>query len=432
MSPERETNHERSVDQRFLYEAIRIGAESNNSLLLDYCQQYSNLLDLRLPDEFDVMYNAALSRLKWLDVPLANSNIKELSVEEALKTKILYTMGQINEVGNGELLTCYVAVPALNEENDIGKLIDSFKIQETDSPIVLLVGDNNSTDQTPRIVQEHGGNVLLVTQPGVGAVRQATLEHVLRDVPDPEKAIIVQTDADCEAMPGYLASVIKEFQRDTAIQVGIGPSVYSIPVENGEVLEIASGREYGELLGTSGLRAYFEALNRNPQDYLIEPPFRYLVGPNTAFRASLFLDTEIHYPTDGKWETLDLSIKVQQRIPSATSIYYINGQRMQVSPRAILNGDPYLTDTRLEELHSIGYVGMFKGDGVNRTPLDTVSEVVHEIDTQLYQLEPDQKIIGIVDEDDLETTEFTKVPALHAATKERLVGRVALIGQRFE
>ncbi|MGE5309843.1 MAG: glycosyltransferase family A protein [Sphaerimonospora mesophila] len=426
------TSPEKDELQHFLLNALRIGVDAKNVLLLDYCREYASVHGLTLPQDFDDQYFfISHTNLRWLETSyLSNSDDGDLGLTEAeaVEQKIQKVADMIETSSRGGAYVCYVAVPALNEEETIGSLIESFQHQNVPYPVILLVGDNNSTDRTNEIVRDSGSNVLMVAKPGIGVVRQALLERIQKEAMDPNQTIIVQTDADCVASPDYITSVVQEFQRDPSIQVGVGPSIYSVPMENGETISISSGREYGELLGTSGLTACFRALNREPQDYLIQPPFRHLVGPNTTFRASLFLDSDIRYPVDGKWEMVDLSVKIQQCI-GGPAISYINGQSMDVSPRAILGNNTRLTDTRLQELRSQGYVDVFKTGGASHSPLATIAMTLEEIDSELYDLQPGQIVLGIINEDAPVNGNFLRVPAIHAATKKQLVGRVALIGQ---
>lgn len=413
------------------HEAVQLGVLSKNALLLDYCRTYALGHAINLPSSLDKDYvDISNAKLQWLDMPVYSCDEDPFSTE-ILRRKILRTIDQIHSVEQGESYIVYVAVPARNEEECLPDLILSLKSQTTDTPIVLLVGDNNSTDETSPTVHAHGGNTLHAAKPGVGATRQAILERILADMTNPEQTIIIQTDADCQLDSDYVHSAEEAFRMDPRVQVGVGPSTYKIPTSSHGTIEIDSGRGYGELLGTSGLRGYFEKLHRAPSDYLIEPPYRYLVGPNTTFRASLFLDSDIRYPTDGRWETLDLSIKIQQRTPSATSIAYIDGQSMQVSARAILGGNPFLTNERLQQLRAQGFVNMFKHEGVTNTPFDTMKAIIREIDTELYQLDSHQIVVGVVNDDDHQgNRELLGIPALHPSTRERLIGRVALIAHR--
>jgi len=68
-----------------------------------------------------------------------------------------------------------VIIPCLNEEATIGRVLDSFR--ERLPAAALYVVDNNSSDKTAQVAQEHGALVLRETRSGKGfAVRRAFRE----------------------------------------------------------------------------------------------------------------------------------------------------------------------------------------------------------------------------------------------------------------
>ena len=335
-----------------------------------------------------------------------------------------------NTVDSAPPISCCITVPALNEEATIPKLIDSITAQTCEVPVALVVADDGSTDATADIVKDMGGIVTGTDNPrGVGPARQRAVDWAIACMEtDPERTLLIQTDADCLLSPGYIGAVVKAFHENPAIQVSVGPSVYTMPLHTGESITLATAKQYGNLLGTTGLRGYFTAANRDVEDYLLEPPFRYLVGVNTVLRASLFTNHTICYPSDKRWETLDLSIRLQQQLPSSKSIHYIKGQHMQVSPRAILGGESVLTPERIADIREAGYVGMYKNSGVDCSPYDTARTIIHELDTAAYGLGKNQFIKAIVSADTPQNTGYIYVPAIHSATRQPIPGKLAVVG----
>ncbi|MDO4807559.1 MAG: glycosyltransferase [Coriobacteriales bacterium] len=76
--------------------------------------------------------------------------------------------------------TVAVLIPCYNEEQTVGKVVDDFRRVLPGASI--WVYDNNSTDQTARIAQEHGARVRLEPRQGKGNV----VRQMFRDI-----------DADC-------------------------------------------------------------------------------------------------------------------------------------------------------------------------------------------------------------------------------------------
>jgi glycosyltransferase involved in cell wall biosynthesis len=76
---------------------------------------------------------------------------------------------------NTRNLRVAVIIPCLNEEATIGRVLGGFR--ERLPAAALYVIDNNSSDKTAQVAQEHGARVLRETRPGKGfAVRRAFRE----------------------------------------------------------------------------------------------------------------------------------------------------------------------------------------------------------------------------------------------------------------
>lgn len=274
-----------------------------------------------------------------------------------------------------------VVVPAYNEEETIGLLIDSIKNQQTNVPVAVIVVDNNSKDKTKEVAEYLGAYVITEVRQGVGFARQAGLDVALsvRDI-DPQKTLIIQTDADCVLDPNYVEASVVAFKSNPSTMIGTGPSIYNMEGPDGETVSITNGRDYKELLGTMGISDIFKLLNINPTQYLLSPPYKYLIGPNTVYRSSFFRENSwLRYESDGRWETLDLSIRIQNKWSSKEIIQHVEGQRVLVSPRSILNHHPKLTRTRLNEIRSLGYVEMYHKQGVKMTPIESVARTLNDL-----------------------------------------------------
>jgi glycosyltransferase involved in cell wall biosynthesis len=76
--------------------------------------------------------------------------------------------------------TIAVLIPCYNEENTIGVVIDDFKRQVPAA--VIYVFDNNSTDESRRISQEHGAVVIQEPRQGKGFVVESMFGQIAADI----------------------------------------------------------------------------------------------------------------------------------------------------------------------------------------------------------------------------------------------------------
>jgi len=81
-----------------------------------------------------------------------------------------------------DLSNCKVTVliPCFNEEATIGKVIDDFKRELADSEIIVF--DNNSTDRSVEIAEEHGASVTYEPRQGKGFVVENMFKSLDSDI----------------------------------------------------------------------------------------------------------------------------------------------------------------------------------------------------------------------------------------------------------
>lgn len=100
--------------------------------------------------------------------------------------------------------TVAVLIPCYNEEQTVGKVVDDFRRVLPGADI--WVYDNNSTDQTARIAQEHGARVRREPRQGKGNV----VRQMLRDI-DADCYVLVDGDDTypAEAAPDLVRPVLE-------------------------------------------------------------------------------------------------------------------------------------------------------------------------------------------------------------------------------
>jgi len=97
-----------------------------------------------------------------------------------------------------------VVIPAFNEENAVGKVIDEIP-KELVSEIIVV--NNNSNDQTKVVAEKHGATVLDEPTKGYGRACLKGIEYINNKFPDTD--IIVFLDADYSDYPSELRLIIK-------------------------------------------------------------------------------------------------------------------------------------------------------------------------------------------------------------------------------
>ena len=106
-----------------------------------------------------------------------------------------------------------VVIPALNEEGGVEECLQSIRRQEIEVELILI--DNGSTDRTPEIAEKYCDKVFVKPDYSLAELRDFGAKNAEGD-------IIVTTDADCIAPPGWLAKLTRAFEDPKVIAVGSG------------------------------------------------------------------------------------------------------------------------------------------------------------------------------------------------------------------
>lgn len=104
-----------------------------------------------------------------------------------------------------------VIIPAFNEENSIGKVIDAIPKELVRH---IVVGNNNSTDQTEAVAKAHGAIVVTQRRRGYGSACLKAMDWIHRLGPENAPDIAVFMDADFSDHPEELPQLIEPITRD--------------------------------------------------------------------------------------------------------------------------------------------------------------------------------------------------------------------------
>lgn len=99
--------------------------------------------------------------------------------------------------------TIVVIIPALNEEDSIGKVVNEIP---KDNVLAILVCNNGSSDQTEEVAKKAGAIVLNEPKPGYGWACLKGMDYVSKMEIKPD--IIVFIDGDYSDYPAELTNVV--------------------------------------------------------------------------------------------------------------------------------------------------------------------------------------------------------------------------------
>jgi glycosyltransferase involved in cell wall biosynthesis len=109
-----------------------------------------------------------------------------------------------------------VVVPAYNEAESIGPLLESLAVQSTRRTFEVIVVDNASTDTTSAVAKSYADRlvlkVLLELKRGRGAARAAGFAAAEGD-------IVLCTDADTVVPPNWVESLASELEKSGAVAI---------------------------------------------------------------------------------------------------------------------------------------------------------------------------------------------------------------------
>lgn len=347
------------------------------------------------------------------------------SIESLKKFETL----KVHKNGYKSDLTVCVVVPALNEENYIGSFLESIRIQKTDYPVFVVISDNKSIDKTCDIAEKLGANVIETITQGVGPARQRGIDFVKSMYPqNHEKVIIIQSDADsCLANENYIQKVCQVYEKNPSIEASVGPTQYYISRADNVQETISGGREFKACFGTLSLKELFEECGRDISDYLTSPPYRLFAGSNSTYRLSVFDKNLVAYPQDKSWESVILSIRLQQHI-NPSQIAFIDEQVISTSNRSYIEKSGITTDAILNEIKKKRYITPFKSPD-SSSPLDTLKSLLLKVDRETYSLSDYEiaTLVTISDINEISKSNYRVLDAKNASTGKVIPNKFVIV-----
>jgi glycosyltransferase involved in cell wall biosynthesis len=143
--------------------------------------------------------------------------------------------------------TIDVIIPAYNEEQSIGLVLDQIPKEWVRN---IVVGNNNSTDRTAEVAEQHGAKVVFQPEPGYGNACLKAMEFISQQEVKPD--IIVFLDGDYSDYPKQLPEVVKPILDDEADLV-----IGSRTLGKSESGSLTPQQKFGNWLATRLLRLFY-------------------------------------------------------------------------------------------------------------------------------------------------------------------------------
>jgi len=188
-----------------------------------------------------------------------------------------------------------VVIPALNEQAEIGRCLESLG-RQTYQDFEVIVVDNGSTDDTALIAESFGVRVVTESRRGIAPARQAGFEAA-------QGAIIASTDADTVVPHDWVERIEEAFREHPEAVAVFGPFRYRSdsaprPFVNRIIPYCSSGLAVGQ-------RVTFRL------------GFPHFPGSNFAVRRDAFFEVGgFRSPTSGRlysyWEDVQLGLKLNR------------------------------------------------------------------------------------------------------------------------
>lgn len=180
-----------------------------------------------------------------------------------------------------------VVIPAFNEENSIGKVLQDIP---KDLVREVVVVNNNSTDGTRVTSELHGATVVDQPIQGYGNACLMGMEHIANRQQQPD--VIVFLDADYSDHPEELGSLLDPIRNGYDMVIG------SRALGSSEAGAMMPQQVFGNWLATRMMRFFYGVKHTD-------------LGPFRAIRYDRLIELEMTDPTYG-W-TIEMQLKAANR-----------------------------------------------------------------------------------------------------------------------
>ena len=140
-----------------------------------------------------------------------------------------------------------VIIPAYNEEQSIGFVVDEIPKEWVRN---IVVANNNSTDRTCEVAEQHGAKVVFQPEPGYGNACLKAMEFISEQEVKPD--VIVFLDGDHSDYPDQLPQVVKPIIDEEADFV-----IGSRALGNSESGSMTPQQVFGNWLATRLLKLFY-------------------------------------------------------------------------------------------------------------------------------------------------------------------------------
>jgi len=181
-----------------------------------------------------------------------------------------------------------VIIPAFNEENAIGKVIDEIPKELIRN---IIVADNNSSDQTATEAEAHGAIVVFEPKTGYGNACLKAMEFIARQEEKPE--MVVYLDGDHSDYPEQMNELVLPIENDEADLV-----IGSRALGSSEKGSLTPQQIFGNWLATRLLKLFYGVRFTD-------------LGPFRAIRYRSLISIGMVDPTYG-W-TVEMQIKAAKQ-----------------------------------------------------------------------------------------------------------------------
>jgi len=209
-----------------------------------------------------------------------------------------------------------VIVPARNEENNIGRLLQALQDQSYPKELFeIIVVDDHSEDDTAGIVGQFPSFKLLqLKEDNINSYKKKAIE---KGIAAATGELIVTTDADCIPLPNWLATIVSFKQENQSVFIA-APVVIDC---NSSLVQIFQSMDFMVLQGITGAAVYKKKLSM-------------CNGANLAYDRQSFYDVNGFSGVDqiASGDDMLLMHKIWKKYPD--KVHYLKSKEAIVSTQA--------------------------------------------------------------------------------------------------